>query len=84
MNKKKFYISDVPSVCNALNLITDGYDKDIKRLFKMNRQSALSMALLTGSVWMLTAIVKNNRAKIKSLEEEIKTLKEGTFMTEGE
>lgn len=86
MAKKKFYISDIPSVTNALNLMTSTYDKEFKNVHKLIKKLNLCVLMMTGCLYLETKIVKKQNEKIKNLEVEINNLKskEGNQMTEGE
>lgn len=86
MAKKKFYISDIPSVTNALNLMTSTYDKEFKNVHKLIKKLSLCSLMMTGCLYLETKIVKKQNEKIKNLEVEINNLKskEGNQMTEGE
>lgn len=86
MTKKKFYISDIPSVTNALNMMTSTYDKNFKSIDVTTRRLGLAIIVTAGSVWLLNKIVKDHNSRIRELEAEVKNLKskEGNQMTEGE
>lgn len=87
MAKKKFYISDIPSVTNALNIMTSTYDKEFKVLNKTVKRLSIASMLIAGYMYLNNKVIKVQNKRINKLEAELtnlKTPKEGNMEPEGE
>lgn len=87
MSKKKFYISDLAGVTNALNMITNTYDTELKYQHKINKLMWLGLFGVSIYMWKNLKVVKIQDAKIYTLSEELNKLKmpkEGNMEPEGE